>query len=228
MRLRTSYDDDSYIATIEAMLTNWRLHLPPTKKDSFQMNGRLDEMMFQAYMMNYAVSIILHQPYSQLDTTPVQTIDSCTPQQKVQSNDLFNGHTRHIISSASQISGMITQRVPLALHTPFFTCVITLSSVVHLSRWATCRVTDEDENLQQEIKLNIGALGELSGTWRAAGLAYQQVRSVAQDIYKVKQQQHDDPQFWMGFSPQDVMNAISMNDSIIKDIENIEFEDQQL
>ena len=46
--------EDENIAKIEAMLTNWRMHLPQSKKDALNKGGQLDEMMFQALMMTYA------------------------------------------------------------------------------------------------------------------------------------------------------------------------------
>lgn len=46
--------EDENIAKIEAMLTNWRMHLPAAKRDSLDKNLALDEMMFQAHMMTHA------------------------------------------------------------------------------------------------------------------------------------------------------------------------------
>ncbi|KKA31189.1 hypothetical protein TD95_005416 [Thielaviopsis punctulata] len=46
--------DDENVDKIEAMLTNWRLHLPPSKRDALDRQLQLDEMMFQATMMNRA------------------------------------------------------------------------------------------------------------------------------------------------------------------------------
>lgn len=39
---------------IETQLSNWRMHLPPSKKDSLNKNCQLDEMMFQAHMIIHA------------------------------------------------------------------------------------------------------------------------------------------------------------------------------
>ena len=46
--------EDENLARIEALITNWRMHLPDSKRDALRFNGQLDEMMFQGYMMNYA------------------------------------------------------------------------------------------------------------------------------------------------------------------------------
>ncbi|EQL00615.1 glucoamylase [Ophiocordyceps sinensis CO18] len=213
--------EDENMARIEALLTNWRLHLPQSKRDALQTNGKLDEMMFQAHMMMHATSILLHQPHSQLDTTPTQDINSCAPHQMVPAGDLFNAHTKHTITSANAISTMITHRVPLLSHTHFFTCVITLSSIVHLSRWALFFIPHNDDDLRQQVRLNIGALNRLAEVWGAADRARGQVKLVAQEIYQAKKQQRANSEFWVGLTQQDMLNTIATDDSIINEIESL-------
>lgn len=215
--------EDENVARIEALLTNWRLHLPQNKRDALQHNGQLDEMMFQAHMMNHATSILLHQQFSQIDSSSTQSINSCAPYQMVPTGggDLFNAHTKHTIAAASEISKLITHRVPLLSHTHFFTCVVTLSSIVHLSRWSLFWMAHDDTDLREQIRLNVGALNHLSSVWRAASTACGQVRSVAQEIYRVKKQQQSNSEYWLGFTPDAMINSIAVDDSIIGDIERI-------
>ena len=211
--------DDENVGRIEALLTNWRLHLPDSKKYALDRNGQLDEMMFQANMMVNATSILLHQPLSQLDSTPAQDITSCAPHRQVPHGDLFNAHTKHTIASATEISKLITHRVPLLSHTHFFTCVVTLSSIIHLSRWALYFVPHDDEDLRQQLRLNIGALNKLSEVWSAADRARGQVKGVAHDIYRIKKQQHMNPQYWLGFTQEQMVSTIAADDDIINEIE---------
>lgn len=215
--------EDENLARIEALLTNWRLHLPQSKRDALQADGRLDEMMFQAHMMMHATSILLHQPHSQLDTTPTQNINSCAPYQMVPAGDLFNAHTKHTITSANAISTMIKHRVPLLSHTHFFTCVITLSSIVHLSRWALFFfIPHNDDDLRQQVRLNIGALNRLAKVWGAADRARGQVKLVAQEIYKAKKQQRLNSDLWVGLTQEEMLNTIETDDSIINEIESLQ------
>ncbi|KAK1987216.1 hypothetical protein LZ30DRAFT_580420 [Colletotrichum cereale] len=211
--------DDENLARIEALLTNWRLHLPASKRNALDQKLQPDEMMFQANMMTNATSIMLHQPHSQLDSTPARSVTSCAPHRPVPSGELFNAHTNHTVTSAAEISKMITHRVPLTSHTHFFTCVVTLSSIVHLSKWALFFVPSDDDELRQQIRLNIGALNELSAVWRAAGRASAQVRAVAQDIYRSKKSSQADPSYWQGFTQEEVMNSIAADETIMNDIE---------
>jgi hypothetical protein len=214
--------EDENIARIEALLTNFRLHLPPSKKYAIQKDGKIDEMMFQALMMTNATSLILHQPYSQLDSSPTKSIDACAPHQVVLSWDVFNDHTKHTITSANEISKMITYRAPLTSHTHFFACIITLSSIVHLNKWAIYFVPQDDDELRQQIRLNTGALNEISTVWRSAERTKGQIKNVAQEIYRMKKQQQGNSQYWLGFTQEQILNSIATDDSIINDIEKMQ------
>lgn len=179
-------------------------------------------MMFQAHMMVHATSILLHQPHSQLDSSPTRTVNSCAPYHPVSSRDGFNTHTRHTIRAANEISKLITHRVPLLSHTHFFACVISLSSIVHLSKWALFFIPHDDDDLRQQIRLNIGALRKMSQVWNSSDQAAAQVTSVAQEIYRVKKQQQMTSQYWLGMSQEEVLNNIAADDSLINEIETIQ------
>ncbi|KAG9253914.1 N-terminal binuclear Zn cluster-containing/DNA binding domain-containing protein [Emericellopsis atlantica] len=213
---------DDNLVRVETLLTNWRLHLPPSKRNPLDGHtGRVDEMLFQAHMMLHATSIILHQPHSQLDSSPAANITSCAPHQAVQANarPAFNTHTRHTIESATAISRLVTLPVPsLTTHTHFFTCVLTLSSIVHLSKWALDFVQYDDDDLRQLLRLNVGALSELSRVWPAADRARGQVRGVASEVYQAKKAVQAAPQFWFGLTREQVMSSIAADDGIIEDV----------
>ncbi|KAK8139335.1 hypothetical protein PG984_002715 [Apiospora sp. TS-2023a] len=220
MRLPESvFPGDENVDRIEMLLSNWRMHLPESKRDCLNKDGQLDEMMFQAHMINHACTIILHQPHSQLDSSPARDVTACAPHQTVKSGDTFNTHTKHIITAAAAISKMVTYAVPITSHTHFFTCVLTLSSIVHLSKWALYFVhPGNDEDLRQQIRLNIGALNKLSGVWKAAGRASGQVKGVAQEIYRAKKARLDNAQFWVGYTQEEIVSSIASDESIMSDI----------
>lgn len=159
---------------------------------------------------------MLHQIFSQLDTSPVQGVTSCAPYRPNPSGDAYNAHTRHVITAASEISKMITQAVPILRHSHFFTCVITMSSIVHLSRWARYMLLD-DYDLRQQIRLNVGGLKELSMVWKGAEAAWDQVRQVGRDIYREKQAAQITPAYWVNFTREQMMTSIAVDDGIISD-----------
>lgn len=167
---------------------------------------------------------MLHQPLSQLDTSPTRAVTSCAPHRPNPSGDVFNAHTRHTFSAASEVSKMITAAgAPITAHTHFFTCVITLSSVVHLSKWAQLFFLHDDaeDDLRQQIRLNIGALGRLSSVWKAAGTAAGQVTGTARDIYRAKKAQQISPAYWVGFTQQEMIESLNADEGIMSEFNNM-------
>uniref|UniRef100_A0A8H7K7W3 Zn(2)-C6 fungal-type domain-containing protein n=2 Tax=Bionectria ochroleuca TaxID=29856 RepID=A0A8H7K7W3_BIOOC len=184
--------DDPNLSRMEALLTHWRLNLPNSKKDPVAIDGTIDEMMFQAHMMINASSILVHYPHSQLNPSATKRIDSCAPSQPVTPGFTYNSHTRHVISAANEISKLITPS-DLLCHTPFFVCVVSNASIVHINRWGSYMHSEEDDVfLRQQISLNIGALNRLSQVWESARAAKEQIRSVAQEISQSRRQEEDE------------------------------------
>ncbi|KIL85390.1 hypothetical protein FAVG1_11346 [Fusarium avenaceum] len=152
---------------IDKLLANWMLRLPPSKYDAY-CNDELDEMMFQAIMMWHAISILLHQPHSQLDPSSTHYIKACAPNTPAMSSDAFNPHTKRTIRAARELSKMATFRVPLLSHTHFFAYMLTLSSTIHLSKWSLAFVAQDDEDLRQNMSQSIGALVKYAEMWPMA------------------------------------------------------------
>jgi hypothetical protein len=186
LTLSPSGPGDRSLAQIDSLLTNWRLYLPPSKQNAYDNHGQLDEMMFQAHMMLHAISILLHQPHSQLDPSPTYYINACAPNTPAISSDTLNAHTIRTIQSANEISKLVTHRVSLLSHTHFFAYMLTLSSTIHLSKWSLTFVPQNDDSLRQNIRLNIGALVKYSEMWPAAQHLTKQVKTIAQDVYQMK------------------------------------------
>ncbi|KAI5460511.1 hypothetical protein BGZ63DRAFT_454775 [Mariannaea sp. PMI_226] len=176
------------MAKIQALLANWESHLPMSKRMVYR-DGRLDEMMFQAYMMAHALSILLHQPYSQLDPSPTRYINACAPNTPALSTHDFNPHTKRTIHAACEISKLITHRVPLRSHTHFFFYMVTLASTVQLSEWTLAFVAHNNDMLRQQVRLSIGALDEFSKVWPAASHLSSQVKAIAKEVYRIKREQ---------------------------------------
>ncbi|KAL1875207.1 hypothetical protein Daus18300_003278 [Diaporthe australafricana] len=214
------FPEDENLAKMEAHLTNWRLHLPPGKRDPVDKNCLHDEMMFQGHFITTACTIMLHQPHSQLDSSPARNVNSCAPYSAVRSGEAYNIHTRHTVTAAADISKMITAPVGLTSHTHFFTCVITMSAIVQLSKWALYFLQDEDD-LREQIRLSIGALSKLSAVWKAADNAAGQVRGVAREIYRAKKAQQINPAFWVAFTQEEMIQSLNADEAIISEIDSM-------
>ncbi|KAK7221372.1 hypothetical protein V2G26_009375 [Clonostachys chloroleuca] len=193
MTARIVGPNDENITRIETLLSGWRLNLPLSKREGLFNGTKLDEMMFQGYMTLHAISILLHQPHSQLDTTPTLAIDACAPNTPALTSSGLNTHTKHAIQSANEITKLITLRVSLLKHTPFFAYMITLASTVQLSWWGLPFVRHDDD-VGQRIRLNLGALSKYATVWPSSEHLVGQVKGIAREVYKIKQWQQQ--QIW--------------------------------
>jgi hypothetical protein len=111
---------------------------------------------------------------------------------------------------------MTTHAVPITSHTHFFTCVVTLSSIVDLCMWGSSLPRDEDA-LRQDIRLNIGALKNLGGVWKSASIASGQVKKVAQEIYASKKRQRLDEAEWgLASTQMDLHSSAAEDESLME------------
>jgi hypothetical protein len=92
-------------------------------------------------------------------------------------------HTAKAVSAAMEICMLIKMPGPLAHHTPFFTCAITMAAVVYLSYWSFLATEGGDAVVKEHIRLNIGSLRSLSPFMPIAGKVLVQVQAVARDIF---------------------------------------------
>jgi hypothetical protein len=128
--------------------------------------------------------MLLYRHFSPLDGLAVRTITSCTgdPQIPVGSKRTDNLHTIRTIKAASHISKLVTLPGPLVKHTHFFVCALTLSSITHLSLWATLPVLSPDQDLRQKIRMNAGALKAIAPLYPSAEMGLRQMTNVSQKI----------------------------------------------
>ena len=129
-----------------------------------------------------------------------------------------NVHAAKTIQAAQDISKLIQLPVPLGKHTHFFTCVVTLASIVHLSCWSVLMPLMHDDDLKQQLRLNTGALKTLWQVWPAAGKAFGQVKGVAQEIYAGKKQAAE-VGYWANLTEDEVMRSMIEDQSIMEDLQ---------
>ncbi|KAF3119542.1 hypothetical protein TWF703_003296 [Orbilia oligospora] len=176
--------DDPRVDSADTSLVNWMLHLPAGKKELVDKDGRVDEMLFQAHMVINAASIYLHRPKSHLAISLVPDETSCTPPtQWTTTSKPVAFHTTKAIRAADAISKLITLPTPLIKHTPFFTCIITLSAIVHLSACSWLLYGEEGFMAKERIRLSVGALKTLEDIWHVAGCVLMQVKVVSREVF---------------------------------------------
>ncbi|KAF2839422.1 hypothetical protein M501DRAFT_1011261 [Patellaria atrata CBS 101060] len=175
------------VDVVDACLVNWQLHLPAEKKELTDRNGKVDEMLFQAFMIWSGSSILLHRPRSTLYFRDVEDIKKCVSQcQTLTPATDRNTHTAKAVRAAGDVSKLITLPTPLQNHTSFFTCMVVMASVVNLSYWSFIVPDGEDGLIKEHIRLNIGVLRTLSDLWPVASTVLKQVKGVAHEMLASK------------------------------------------
>jgi len=210
--------DEPVIDRLDAYLVNWKLHLPESKRDFINPEGQLDEMLFQAHMITEATTVMLHREHSELDSSIAKNITSCAPHKAILPGHSYNTHAAKTIKAAQGISKLIQLPVPLIKHTHFFTCVVTLASIVHLMCWSAMVPLTYDDDLKQQLRLNTGALKTLWQIWPSAGKAFGQVKGVAQEMYAVKKQAAE-VGYWTTLTDDEVMRSLIEDQGIMQDLQ---------
>lgn len=175
------------VDVVDTYLCNWRANLPACKIDIVQPNGVIDEVLFQAHMVNNGATIMLHRPRSNLSFGAVENVNVCVqPGQSLLPTQSPLIHTSKCRVAAENISSLMKLPGPLVNHTPFFTCVCVMASVVHLSDWSFWIPDGQDDVVKQSIRLDVGTLQQYSSTWPIASVVLGQVRGVAHTLWNSK------------------------------------------
>lgn len=175
------------VDVVDSYLVNWRLHLPANKLEIVNNDGHIDEVLFQAHMVNAGSTIMLHRPRSNLGFGTVENVNICVqPGQVLLPTQTREIHTAKCLTSAENISSLIKLPGQLIYHTPFFTCVVVMASVVHLSYWSFLVPDGQDDVIKQSIRLDVGTLQQYGHTWPIAHVVLGQVRGVAHTLWNSK------------------------------------------
>ena len=161
---------------------------------------------------------MLHREHSELDSSIARDITSCAPHKEILPGQSYNIHATKTIKAAQGISKLIQLPVPLIKHTHFFTCVVTLASIVHLMCWSAMMPPTYDGELKQQLRLNTGALKTLWQVWPSAGKAFGQVKGVAQEMYAAKKQAAE-VGYWTSLTTDEVMKSLVNDQGIMEDLQ---------
>jgi hypothetical protein len=129
---------------------------------------------------------MLHRPRSDLNLDDVERVRTCVAAHG--STPLPGGfkdvHTVKAMQAAKDISRLIVLPCPMVKHTPFFSCAVTMSSIVYLSYWSFIATEPGDTFIKDNIRLNIGVLKTLGELWPIANTVLGQVKGVAQELFQ--------------------------------------------
>ncbi|KAF2091243.1 hypothetical protein K490DRAFT_13810, partial [Saccharata proteae CBS 121410] len=199
--------DSRAIEVVDSYLVNWGLHLPASKKEVITRDGQLDHMLFQAHMIANGAMILLHKPRSDLDEIrSVDDIKTCVaPGEPFLATQTREYHTAKCMEASQELSKLIRLPSPLERYTPFFTCVVVMSSVVYLSYWSFIVPDGEDGPIKELIRLNTGVLKSLAVQWPVAKTVLGQVKGVAQEMFSSKRATS---LHWNGVAAADLLQMI--------------------
>jgi len=177
--------DGGLVDAADIRLTNWALHLPPSKRRPIDRDGRVDEVLFEAHMIVSACTIMLHRPRSDLNLEDTEKVTTCVAAHQLPLPGNFKDiHTAKAMQAARDICKLITLPCPMTRHTPFFSCAVTMASIVFLSYWSFIATESGDAYIKENIRLNIGVLKTLGELWPVANAVLAQVKGVAQELFQ--------------------------------------------
>ncbi|KAF2273401.1 uncharacterized protein EI97DRAFT_461068 [Westerdykella ornata] len=195
------------VDVVDTNLSTWRVNLPPCKRNIISNDGTVDEVLFQAHMVHNGSTIMLHRPRSNLGFGVIENVNVCVqPGQVLLPTQTREIHTGKCLTSAENIAALIKLPCPLINHTPFFTCVVVMASVVHLSYWSFLVPDGEDDVIKQSIRLDVGTLQQYSLTWPIAGVVLGQVRGVAHTLWNSKKAMNI--HLWSNLAQDDIIRNV--------------------
>lgn len=131
-------------------------------------------------------SICLHRPRSDLVFTDVQDTTTCTPGRSYGvPATKYSVHTAKCIQAADRIADLITMPGDTLQHTPLFTCMLTLSSVVHLSAYILSHNTEQRAQIRDRLGLSVGSLKSIKDTWAIAESVLGSVKGAAKEVMAI-------------------------------------------
>jgi hypothetical protein len=135
-------------------------------------------------------AIMLHRPRSDLNLEDASRVTTCVGAGQSafpgSQGNHTDAHTAKAIQAAKDISSLITLPCSLINHTPFFSCAVTMASIVFLSYWSFVATEDGDDFIKENIRLNIGVLKTLTDEagWPIARTVLGQVKGVALELFQ--------------------------------------------
>ncbi|KAF1988670.1 hypothetical protein K402DRAFT_373848 [Aulographum hederae CBS 113979] len=179
--------EEASLTSIETSLANFTLTLPPSKSTPLNRAGNVDEVLFTAHMVIAACNLVIHRPRSDLRISDVEDVYTCvSASSSILPSSARETHTALAMRSARSLASLASLPGPHSRHTPFFACAMTMAAVVNLSYWSYVATDGSDAALKEQIRLCVGVLKGVAGTWPIARAVFNQVKAVAGALYRAR------------------------------------------
>ncbi|KAF7863810.1 hypothetical protein EAF04_006775 [Stromatinia cepivora] len=191
------------VTNADAMLVNWKLHLPVEKQGVVDKNEEVDELLFQAQNLLQTLLVVIHRPLSRLYHSPLEKISRCAPPPPTSpptgNEDLTRWlHTKKTTEAAQTAINLYALPSPILLHTPLGICGITKATLANLSACAyvydnrgdECRGEREGKEstewrmARDRIRLGLGATKVLAGVWEGARGTERELKIIARGVFE--------------------------------------------
>ncbi|KAM0152865.1 hypothetical protein ACHAPG_007389 [Botrytis cinerea] len=190
------------VTNADAMLVNWRLHLPVEKQGVVDKNEEVDELLFQAQSLLQTLLVVIHRPLSRLYHSPLEKISRCAPPPSTSpptgNEDLTRWlHTKKTIEAAQTAINLYALPSSILLHTPLGICGITKATLTNLSacayvynnrgdgreRGGNLERSSEWKMARDRIRLGLGATKVLAGVWESARGTERELKAIARGVF---------------------------------------------
>ncbi|KAF7960665.1 hypothetical protein EAE96_000339 [Botrytis aclada] len=189
------------VTNADAMLVNWRLHLPVEKQGVVDKHEEVDELLFQAQNLLQTLLVVIHRPLSRLYHSPLEKISRCAPppltSPQTGNEDLTRWlHTKKTIEAAQTALNLYALPGSILSHTPLGICGITKATLANLSACAYVYDNGRDDNemggnferssewkmARDRVRLGLGATKVLAGVWEGARGTERELKAIARGV----------------------------------------------
>jgi hypothetical protein len=183
-----SKDLEGAVANADAMLVNWKLHLPREKQGVVDRNEAVDELLFSAHNLLQILFIYIHRPLSRLFHSPIEKMSSCAPpmiQRDPTGNEdrMYWLHTKKCLEAAEAAIGLYALPIPILQHTPVGICGIALSTLANISACAYVLSGAEWCRTRDRIRLGLGGLKKFGEVWAIGRRVEKETKKIARNVF---------------------------------------------
>ncbi|KUJ24551.1 uncharacterized protein LY89DRAFT_679662 [Mollisia scopiformis] len=178
----------------DAMLVNWKLHLPKEKQSVIDKNEEVDEILFQAQNLLQILLVFIHRPLSRLFHSPIEKISQCAPppmphQMTGEEDKTYWLHTKKTLEAAEAAINLYALPCPIINHTPLGICGLALSTLANLSACAYVLNGVEWYRTRDRIRLGLGGLKAMGEIWQISKRTETEVKQIARSVFAMARPQ---------------------------------------
>ena len=179
---------ESAVANADAMLVNWKLHLPKEKQSVVDKNEEIDEILFQAHNFLQILLVHIHRPLSRLYHSPIEKISHCAPpppdyDTTTNEDKSYWLHTKKTLEAAEAAVNLYALPCSIINHTPLGICGIVLSTLANLSACAYILTGSEWYRTRDRIRLGLGCLKTFSEVWEVSRRTEKETKQIARTVF---------------------------------------------